>query len=148
MAIPDQPRAAFALDRGVRNIGNHGPIRLLGKTTTGPRRDHLLPGGAPNKDGGGPTRGAGHDGLGWRQEPGARHHDQSAATTETWRDFRIKISIARDTWTLRVEESGSIRVLERPIRHVVDAGRAASSPRSEKVWRQPRRYGVPAPSPS
>jgi len=126
---------AVALDR-VRNIGIMAHIDA-GKTTTTERILYYT--GRTHKMGEVHEGAATMDWMAQEQERGITI--TSAATTASWRDFRINIIDTPGHVDFTVEVERSLRVLDGAIA-VFDAV-AGVQPQSETVWRQAERYGVP-----
>ncbi|MFL5966529.1 MAG: elongation factor G [Gaiellaceae bacterium] len=128
-------KAAVALDR-VRNIGIMAHIDA-GKTTTTERILYYT--GRTHKMGEVHEGAATMDWMAQEQERGITI--TSAATTASWREFRINIIDTPGHVDFTVEVERSLRVLDGAIA-VFDAV-AGVQPQSETVWRQAERYGVP-----
>src|SRR3954467_14350580 len=128
-------KAAVALDR-VRNIGIMAHIDA-GKTTTTERILYYT--GRTHKMGEAHEGAATVDWMAQEQERGITI--TSAATTASWREFRINIIDTPGHVDFTVEVERSLRVLDGAIA-VFDAV-AGVQPQSETVWRQAERYGVP-----
>jgi len=124
-----------ALDR-VRNIGIMAHIDA-GKTTTTERILYYT--GRTHKMGEVHEGAATMDWMAQEQERGITI--TSAATTASWRDFRINIIDTPGHVDFTVEVERSLRVLDGAIA-VFDAV-AGVQPQSETVWRQADRYSVP-----
>src|SRR5215210_1831186 len=120
----------------VRNIGIMAHIDA-GKTTTTERI--LFYTGRTHKMGEVHEGGAVMDWMEQEQERGITI--TSAATTASWRDFRINIIDTPGHVDFTVEVERSLRVLDGAIA-VFDAV-AGVEPQSETVWRQADRYSVP-----
>ncbi len=129
------PQTAVALDR-VRNIGIMAHIDA-GKTTTTERILYYT--GRTHKLGEVHEGAATMDWMAQEQERGITI--TSAATTASWRDFRINIIDTPGHVDFTVEVERSLRVLDGAIA-VFDAV-AGVQPQSETVWRQADRYRVP-----
>ena len=128
-------KSGIALDR-VRNIGIMAHIDA-GKTTTTERILYYT--GRTHKMGEVHEGAATMDWMAQEQERGITI--TSAATTASWRDFRINIIDTPGHVDFTVEVERSLRVLDGAIA-VFDAV-AGVQPQSETVWRQAERYGVP-----
>ena len=126
---------SVALDR-VRNIGIMAHIDA-GKTTTTERILYYT--GRTHKMGEVHEGAAVMDWMAQEQERGITI--TSAATTASWRDFRINIIDTPGHVDFTVEVERSLRVLDGAIA-VFDAV-AGVEPQSETVWRQADRYAVP-----
>jgi elongation factor G len=124
-----------ALDR-VRNIGIMAHIDA-GKTTTTERILYYT--GRTHKMGEVHEGAATMDWMEQEQERGITI--TSAATTASWRDFRINIIDTPGHVDFTVEVERSLRVLDGAI--AVFDSVAGVEPQSETVWRQADRYGVP-----
>jgi len=135
MATMTETRAAVGLDR-VRNIGIMAHIDA-GKTTTTERILYYT--GRTHKMGEVHEGAATMDWMTQEQERGITI--TSAATTASWRDFRINIIDTPGHVDFTAEVERSLRVLDGAIA-VFDAV-AGVQPQSETVWRQADRYGVP-----
>src|SRR5881392_2863941 len=120
----------------VRNIGIMAHIDA-GKTTTTERILYYT--GRTHKMGEVHEGAAVMDWMAQEQERGITI--TSAATTASWRDFRINIIDTPGHVDFTVEVERSLRVLDGAIA-VFDAV-AGVQPQSETVWRQAERYGVP-----
>ncbi|HXE94004.1 MAG TPA: elongation factor G, partial [Gaiellaceae bacterium] len=128
-------KSGIALDR-VRNIGIMAHIDA-GKTTTTERILYYT--GRTHKMGEVHEGAATMDWMAQEQERGITI--TSAATTASWRDYRINIIDTPGHVDFTVEVERSLRVLDGAIA-VFDAV-AGVQPQSETVWRQAERYGVP-----
>jgi elongation factor G len=128
-------KSSIALDR-VRNIGIMAHIDA-GKTTTTERILYYT--GRTHKMGEVHEGAATMDWMAQEQERGITI--TSAATTASWRDYRINIIDTPGHVDFTVEVERSLRVLDGAIA-VFDAV-AGVQPQSETVWRQAERYGVP-----
>ena len=128
-------KGAVALDR-VRNIGIMAHIDA-GKTTTTERILYYT--GRTHKMGEVHEGAAVMDWMEQEQERGITI--TSAATTASWRDFRINILDTPGHVDFTIEVERSLRVLDGAIA-VFDAV-AGVEPQSETVWRQADRYKVP-----
>ena len=128
-------RQQIALDH-VRNIGIMAHIDA-GKTTTTERILYYT--GRTHKMGEVHEGAATMDWMAQEQERGITI--TSAATTATWRDFRINIIDTPGHVDFTVEVERSLRVLDGAI--AVFDSVAGVEPQSETVWRQADRYGVP-----
>jgi elongation factor G len=136
MATVDKTKGApVALDR-VRNIGIMAHIDA-GKTTTTERILYYT--GRTHKMGEVHEGAAVMDWMAQEQERGITI--TSAATTASWRDFRVNIIDTPGHVDFTVEVERSLRVLDGAIA-VFDAV-AGVEPQSETVWRQADRYRVP-----
>jgi elongation factor G len=124
-----------ALDH-VRNIGIMAHIDA-GKTTTTERILYYT--GRTHKMGEVHEGAATMDWMAQEQERGITI--TSAATTATWRDFRINIIDTPGHVDFTVEVERSLRVLDGAV--AVFDSVAGVQPQSETVWRQADRYGVP-----
>jgi elongation factor G len=124
-----------ALDR-VRNIGIMAHIDA-GKTTTTERILYFT--GRIHKVGEVHEGAATMDWMEQEQERGITI--TSAATTASWRDFRINIIDTPGHVDFTVEVERSLRVLDGAI--AVFDSVAGVEPQSETVWRQADRYAVP-----
>ena len=124
-----------ALDR-VRNIGIMAHIDA-GKTTTTERILYYT--GRTHKMGEVHEGAATMDWMAQEQERGITI--TSAATTASWRDFRINIIDTPGHVDFTVEVERSLRVLDGAI--AVFDSVAGVEPQSETVWRQADRYAVP-----
>ena len=124
-----------ALDR-VRNIGIMAHIDA-GKTTTTERILYYT--GRTHKLGEVHEGAATMDWMAQEQERGITI--TSAATTASWRDFRINIIDTPGHVDFTVEVERSLRVLDGAV--AVFDSVAGVQPQSETVWRQADRYGVP-----
>jgi elongation factor G len=125
----------IALDR-VRNIGIMAHIDA-GKTTTTERILYYT--GRTHKLGEVHEGAATMDWMAQEQERGITI--TSAATTASWRDFRINIIDTPGHVDFTVEVERSLRVLDGAV--AVFDSVAGVQPQSETVWRQADRYGVP-----
>jgi elongation factor G len=125
----------IALDR-VRNIGIMAHIDA-GKTTTTERILYYT--GRTHKMGEVHEGAAVMDWMAQEQERGITI--TSAATTASWRDFRINIIDTPGHVDFTVEVERSLRVLDGAI--AVFDSVAGVEPQSETVWRQADRYRVP-----
>src|ERR687886_2466184 len=128
-------QTAVALDR-VRNIGIMAHIDA-GKTTTTERILYYT--GRTHKMGEVHEGAAVMDWMAQEQERGITI--TSAATTASWRDFRINIIDTPGHVDFTVEVERSLRVLDGAI--AVFDSVAGVEPQSETVWRQADRYLVP-----
>jgi elongation factor G len=128
-------KTQIALDR-VRNIGIMAHIDA-GKTTTTERILYYT--GRTHKMGEVHEGGAVMDWMAQEQERGITI--TSAATTASWRDFRINIIDTPGHVDFTVEVERSLRVLDGAI--AVFDSVAGVEPQSETVWRQADRYRVP-----
>ena len=128
-------QTAVALDR-VRNIGIMAHIDA-GKTTTTERILYYT--GRTHKMGEVHEGAAVMDWMAQEQERGITI--TSAATTATWRDFRINIIDTPGHVDFTIEVERSLRVLDGAI--AVFDSVAGVEPQSETVWRQADKYGVP-----
>jgi elongation factor G len=128
-------KSSVALER-VRNIGIMAHIDA-GKTTTTERILYYT--GRTHKMGEVHEGAATMDWMAQEQERGITI--TSAATTASWRDFRINIIDTPGHVDFTVEVERSLRVLDGAIA-VFDAV-AGVQPQSETVWRQAERYRVP-----
>ncbi len=128
-------KAGIGLER-VRNIGIMAHIDA-GKTTTTERILYYT--GRTHKMGEVHEGAATMDWMAQEQERGITI--TSAATTASWRDFRINIIDTPGHVDFTVEVERSLRVLDGAIA-VFDAV-AGVQPQSETVWRQAERYRVP-----
>jgi elongation factor G len=126
---------AVALDR-VRNIGIMAHIDA-GKTTTTERI--LFYTGINYKIGEVHEGAATMDWMAQEQERGITI--TSAATTATWRDYRINIIDTPGHVDFTVEVERSLRVLDGAV--AVFDSVAGVQPQSETVWRQADKYKVP-----
>ena len=124
-----------ALDH-VRNIGIMAHIDA-GKTTTTERILYYT--GRTHKLGEVHEGAATMDWMAQEQERGITI--TSAATTATWRDFRINIIDTPGHVDFTMEVERSLRVLDGAV--AVFDSVAGVQPQSETVWRQADRYGVP-----
>jgi elongation factor G len=124
-----------ALDR-VRNIGIMAHIDA-GKTTTTERILYYT--GRTHKMGEVHEGAATMDWMAQEQERGITI--TSAATTATWRDFRINIIDTPGHVDFTVEVERSLRVLDGAV--AVFDSVAGVQPQSETVWRQADKYKVP-----
>jgi elongation factor G len=124
-----------ALDR-VRNIGIMAHIDA-GKTTTTERILYYT--GRTHKMGEVHEGAAVMDWMAQEQERGITI--TSAATTASWRDFRVNIIDTPGHVDFTVEVERSLRVLDGAI--AVFDSVAGVEPQSETVWRQADRYRVP-----
>src|SRR2546423_330572 len=129
------PSMANKLEK-IRNIGIMAHIDA-GKTTTTERILYYT--GRTHKMGEVHEGAATMDWMAQEQERGITI--TSAATTASWRDFRINIIDTPGHVDFTVEVERSLRVLDGAIA-VFDAV-AGVQPQSETVWRQAERYGVP-----
>ena len=125
----------IALDR-VRNIGIMAHIDA-GKTTTTERILYYT--GRTHKMGEVHEGAATMDWMAQEQERGITI--TSAATTATWRDFRINIIDTPGHVDFTVEVERSLRVLDGAV--AVFDSVAGVQPQSETVWRQADKYRVP-----
>jgi len=130
-----ETKTAVALDR-TRNIGIMAHIDA-GKTTTTERILYYT--GRTHKMGEVHEGAATMDWMEQEQERGITI--TSAATTASWRDFRVNIIDTPGHVDFTVEVERSLRVLDGAIA-VFDAV-AGVEPQSETVWRQADRYSVP-----
>ena len=126
---------AVALDR-VRNIGIMAHIDA-GKTTTTERILYYT--GRTHKMGEVHEGAATMDWMAQEQERGITI--TSAATTATWRDYRINIIDTPGHVDFTVEVERSLRVLDGAV--AVFDSVAGVQPQSETVWRQADKYRVP-----
>jgi len=124
-----------ALDR-VRNIGIMAHIDA-GKTTTTERILYYT--GRTHKMGEVHEGAATMDWMAQEQERGITI--TSAATTASWRDYRINIIDTPGHVDFTMEVERSLRVLDGAV--AVFDSVAGVQPQSETVWRQADRYGVP-----
>jgi elongation factor G len=124
-----------ALDR-VRNIGIMAHIDA-GKTTTTERILYYT--GRTHKMGEVHEGAATMDWMEQEQERGITI--TSAATTASWRDYRINIIDTPGHVDFTMEVERSLRVLDGAV--AVFDSVAGVQPQSETVWRQADRYGVP-----
>ncbi len=124
-----------ALER-VRNIGIMAHIDA-GKTTTTERILYYT--GRTHKMGEVHEGAATMDWMAQEQERGITI--TSAATTASWRDFRVNIIDTPGHVDFTVEVERSLRVLDGAI--AVFDSVAGVEPQSETVWRQADRYAVP-----
>jgi len=124
-----------ALDR-VRNIGIMAHIDA-GKTTTTERILYYT--GRTHKMGEVHEGAATMDWMAQEQERGITI--TSAATTASWRDFRINIIDTPGHVDFTVEVERSLRVLDGAV--AVFDSVAGVQPQSETVWRQANKYKVP-----
>jgi elongation factor G len=134
MATP-ATKAPAGLEK-VRNIGIMAHIDA-GKTTTTERILYYT--GRTHKMGEVHEGAATMDWMAQEQERGITI--TSAATTASWRDFRVNIIDTPGHVDFTVEVERSLRVLDGAI--AVFDGVAGVEPQSETVWRQADRYGVP-----
>ncbi len=134
MATPET-KTEIALDR-VRNIGIMAHIDA-GKTTTTERILYYT--GRTHKMGEVHEGAAVMDWMAQEQERGITI--TSAATTASWRDFRINIIDTPGHVDFTVEVERSLRVLDGAI--AVFDSVAGVEPQSETVWRQADHYRVP-----
>jgi elongation factor G len=134
-AVAIDTKSGIALDR-VRNIGIMAHIDA-GKTTTTERILYYT--GRTHKMGEVHEGAATMDWMAQEQERGITI--TSAATSASWRGFRINIIDTPGHVDFTVEVERSLRVLDGAIA-VFDAV-AGVQPQSETVWRQAERYGVP-----
>ena len=125
----------MALDR-VRNIGIMAHIDA-GKTTTTERILYYT--GRTHKMGEVHEGAATMDWMAQEQERGITI--TSAATTASWRDFRINIIDTPGHVDFTVEVERSLRVLDGAV--AVFDSVAGVQPQSETVWRQADKYKVP-----
>src|SRR3954451_9656234 len=128
-------KTQVALER-VRNIGIMAHIDA-GKTTTTERILYYT--GRTHKMGEVHEGAAVMDWMAQEQERGITI--TSAATTASWRDFRINIIDTPGHVDFTVEVERSLRVLDGAV--AVFDSVAGVQPQSETVWRQADRYGVP-----
>src|SRR5438309_2989427 len=128
-------KSGIALDR-VRNIGIMAHIDA-GKTTTSERILYYT--GRTHKMGEVYEGAATMDWMAQEQERGITI--TSAATTATWRDFRINIIDTPGHVDFTVEVERSLRVLDGAV--AVFDSVAGVQPQSETVWRQADKYAVP-----
>ena len=135
MSTVDTKTRSVALEN-VRNIGIMAHIDA-GKTTTTERI--LFYTGRTHKMGEVHEGGAVMDWMAQEQERGITI--TSAATTASWRDFRINIIDTPGHVDFTVEVERSLRVLDGAI--AVFDSVAGVEPQSETVWRQADRYRVP-----
>src|SRR5207237_3308926 len=135
MATSTSARSGLALER-VRNIGIMAHIDA-GKTTTTERILYYT--GRTNKMGEVHEGAATMDWMAQEQERGITI--TSAATTASWREFRINIIDTPGHVDFTVEVERSLRVLDGAV--AVFDSVAGVQPQSETVWRQADRYGVP-----
>jgi elongation factor G len=133
--VAEKTRTAVDLER-VRNIGIMAHIDA-GKTTTTERILYYT--GRTHKMGEVHEGAAVMDWMAQEQERGITI--TSAATTASWRDFRINIIDTPGHVDFTVEVERSLRVLDGAIA-VFDAV-AGVEPQSETVWRQADKYRVP-----
>src|SRR5438045_7973800 len=126
---------AVALDR-VRNIGIMAHIDA-GKTTTTERILYYT--GRTHKMGEVHEGAAVMDWMAQEQERGITI--TSAATTASWRDFRINIIDTPGHVDFTVEVERSLRVLDGAV--ALFDSVAGVQPQSETVWRQADKYAVP-----
>jgi len=134
-AMATETKTAVGLER-TRNIGIMAHIDA-GKTTTTERILYYT--GRTHKRGEVHEGAATMDWMAQEQERGITI--TSAATTASWRDFRINIIDTPGHVDFTVEVERSLRVLDGAIA-VFDAV-AGVEPQSETVWRQADRYSVP-----
>jgi elongation factor G len=120
----------------VRNIGIMAHIDA-GKTTTTERILYYT--GRTHKMGEVHEGAATMDWMAQEQERGITI--TSAATTASWRDFRINIIDTPGHVDFTVEVERSLRVLDGAV--AVFDSVAGVQPQSETVWRQADKYGVP-----
>ena len=120
----------------VRNIGIMAHIDA-GKTTTTERILYYT--GRTHKMGEVPEGAATMDWMAQEQERGITI--TSAATTASWRDFRINIIDTPGHVDFTVEVERSLRVLDGAV--AVFDSVAGVQPQSETVWRQADKYKVP-----
>src|SRR5581483_9350334 len=132
VAVATQTKAGVALDR-VRNIGIMAHIDA-GKTTTTERILYYT--GRTYKMGEVHEGAAVMDWMVQEQERGITI--TSAATTASWRDFRINIIDTPGHVDFTVEVERSLRVLDGAI--AVFDSVAGVEPQSETVWRQADHY--------
>jgi elongation factor G len=135
MSVMATTRTQIALER-VRNIGIMAHIDA-GKTTTTERILYYT--GRTHKMGEVHEGAAVMDWMAQEQERGITI--TSAATTASWRDFRINIIDTPGHVDFTVEVERSLRVLDGAI--AVFDSVAGVEPQSETVWRQADRYRVP-----
>jgi elongation factor G len=133
--VAEKTRTAVGLEQ-VRNIGIMAHIDA-GKTTTTERILYYT--GRTHKMGEVHEGAAVMDWMAQEQERGITI--TSAATTASWRDFRINIIDTPGHVDFTVEVERSLRVLDGAIA-VFDAV-AGVEPQSETVWRQADKYRVP-----
>ncbi len=126
---------SVALDR-VRNIGIMAHIDA-GKTTTTERILYYT--GRTHKMGEVHEGAATMDWMAQEQERGITI--TSAATTASWRDYRINIIDTPGHVDFTIEVERSLRVLDGAV--AVFDSVAGVQPQSETVWRQADRYAVP-----
>jgi elongation factor G len=134
-SVTTKTSGSVALDR-VRNIGIMAHIDA-GKTTTTERILYYT--GRTHKMGEVHEGAAVMDWMAQEQERGITI--TSAATTASWRDFRINIIDTPGHVDFTVEVERSLRVLDGAI--AVFDSVAGVEPQSETVWRQADRYRVP-----
>ncbi len=134
-SVTTKTSGSVALDR-VRNIGIMAHIDA-GKTTTTERILYYT--GRTHKMGEVHEGAAVMDWMTQEQERGITI--TSAATTASWRDFRINIIDTPGHVDFTVEVERSLRVLDGAI--AVFDSVAGVEPQSETVWRQADRYRVP-----
>ena len=133
--VNEKTQGAVALEH-VRNIGIMAHIDA-GKTTTTERILYYT--GRTHKMGEVHEGAAVMDWMAQEQERGITI--TSAATTASWRDFRINIIDTPGHVDFTVEVERSLRVLDGAI--AVFDSVAGVEPQSETVWRQADRYRVP-----